>query len=122
MGKLIRKDTITFALLFIFFIWHGVSSIVYLLLILIGTWYFYFRHPEKRKQFNSYTDGLPDLLNRTPLILGLGVIAIVIAIIYSGNQNTNNQLKIKEYEQCMESNRFYGPNESAECKLDVGLQ
>ena len=110
-----------------------------LILILGGSWYFVFRHPDRRKRLYSFALEFPNLFskkvnsllskdNRTALAIAIGAIAIVLAIVFSNNlQNASNQndqefqLKLKQYEACMRSWQGVEGMGDWSCKRQVGL-
>ena len=105
-----------------------------LILVGIGTWFFVFRHPERRKKLSSFVPNnfraLLSKENRTALAIAIGAIAIVLALVFSNNQpqNAGNQIdqeyqfKLKKYETCMMKGMYstYAA-ESGWCRRYAGL-
>ena len=111
-----------------------------LILILGGSWYFVFRHPDRRKRLYSFALDFPNLFskkvnsllskdNRTALAIAIGAIAIVLAIVFSNNQpqNAGNQndreyqFKLKKYETCVMTWTGYEGMADMMCRKEAGL-
>ena len=125
MGKLPRSAKIAIALIFTVFALTSLRAVLLPLilgLVVIGG-YFYFRHPEKQKQFNSFFGGLPDLLsqkvrallskeNRTALAIAVGSIAIVLAIVHGNNQPRNAENGKGSGPDIIRATEYYIPSSS----------
>ena len=117
MGKFPKPVKIALVLIFAVFALTSLRAVLVPLVLIIGvSWYFVFRHPEKRQKIYGLVENILKFSslkfraligkdNRTALAIAIGAIAIVLAIVFSNNlQNASNQndqefqLKLKQYE------------------------
>ena len=82
-----------------------------LLILVVGAWYFVFRHPDKRKKLSSSVlNNVRALLskeNRTALVIAIGAIGIVLAIVLGTNQLQNAGKKVIRARTYREGNLPY---------------
>ena len=135
MGRFPKPVKIALALIFAVFALTSLRAVLVPLVLIIGvSWYFVFRHPEKRKGVTEFASHKFSALigkdNRTALAIAIGAIAIVLALVFSNNQpqNAGNQndreyqFKLKKYETCMVKGMYstYAA-ESGWCRRYAGL-
>ena len=94
MGKFPKPVKIALVLIFAVFALTSLRAVLVPLVLIIGvSWYFVFRHPEKRKGVTEFASNKFRALigknNRTALAITIGAIAIVFAIVFSNNQPQN---------------------------------